>query len=511
MLDFARSLSYEPASNPKSSSVTPASWLQLLPSLELNRVVFVGEPDPELRALFARVARDVLTVPRTSDVARSGCELAIVTPSASRDCAVDLPGVVVYWEPAARNSAVRPSLALSAAREATRPADGGNVVSIPFVARRRQRRVARLGRLLAARITGHRVAAVPRSQATYAPECATAHNRSAGLLQLPEDEDARRLPAYIRRAARKAGADLDDHTWLVAPHGDYWSQKVVFFAAAEDGVPPTTAVKVSRHPAFSDRLLNEWTAISALADAGWGSEGEVPRPFFSAVYNGFAVVAESTLHGRRFEEASSLRPGCPLLDAAVDRLVALGTDPALVDRVPGAEAASALGDVITVAASRLALPSATIDRLRGGTDTIASCDSFPTVAQHGDAGPWNLVVGHHGEIGFLDWENYERRGVPLWDLFYLIQSTAALAARSRARRYNAATFARDMSGESPWRALLDAAAARIHRAIELPDECRRVLFDLCWAHQALKESTRVAHGGLYRSILVAPTGEEPSH
>lgn len=511
MLEFARSSSYEPATNPRSSSVTPSSWLQLLPSLALNRVTFVGEPDPALRDLFARVAHDVLTVPRTSDVPPSGCDLAIVTRSARRDSRVGPSGVAVYWEPGAYGAEIRPSLALSAAHEATRPAGGGNVMSIPFVARGRDRRIRRLAHLLTARLTGRRIAAVPRSQVTYAPERATAHDRSGGLLQLPEDEDMSRLPAYIRRAARKAGADLDDHAWLVAPHGDYWSQKVVFFAVPEGGAGPTTAVKVSRHPAFSDRLLNEWTALSALAGAGWGSEGEVPRPFFSAVHNGFAVVAESTLHGRRFEEASSLRPECPLLGTAVDRLVALGTDPGLVDRVPGAEAAGALGELVTVAASRLRLPGATTDRLRGGVETIASFDSFPTVLQHGDAGPWNLVVGDHGTIGFLDWENYERRGVPLWDLFYLVQSTAALSTRSRARRYGPATFARDMSPSSPWRALLDAAVARVHRAIELPGGCRDVLFDLCWAHQALKESTRVAHGGLYRSILVATTGERPSH
>src|SRR5262249_50465353 len=139
-------------------------------------------------------------------------------------------------------------------------------------------------------------------------------------------------------------------------------------------------------------------------------------------------------------------------------------------------------------------PSETMrDFLRGQIARIeSSAAPIPSVFQHGDSGFWNLLSLGKDRIGFLDWENAEPRGMPLWD-FYFFWSMFCVEAGSRAGKGSRleafeALLLQDTRYAQRFMEIVRDYAAQVGVAESLWEP----FFYLCWLHQAVKQATWTA-------------------
>jgi aminoglycoside phosphotransferase (APT) family kinase protein len=118
-------------------------------------------------------------------------------------------------------------------------------------------------------------------------------------------------------------------------------------------------------------------------------------------------------------------------------------------------------------------------------------EPMPLVFEHGDAGPWNVLVTDDGRPALLDWEAAEPHGMPLWDLFYFVRSFGVAVARAEGTSSALVGFRRQFLGDRAVNRLLADAVTRHCGAIGLAHELVETLFVTCWAHRALKEASRL--------------------
>ena len=159
--------------------------------------------------------------------------------------------------------------------------------------------------------------------------------------------------------------------------------------------------------------------------------------------------------------------------------------------VPGQALAAPLATLVDRYRQVFAPParsSATLDRLLA---PIAGAARVPVVAQHGDPGSWNLLLGPDGRIVVLDWESFEPDGPPLWDLWHLIASTTRDLDRSPVPRRQATRLVRTFLGTGEANDQVVRATARYRRAIAVETILVIPLMVFGWLHRALKESTRM--------------------
>jgi hypothetical protein len=126
----------------------------------------------------------------------------------------------------------------------------------------------------------------------------------------------------------------------------------------------------------------------------------------------------------------------------------------------------------------------------------------PLVFEHGDFSPPNILVGHDGTIGIVDWELAEPDGLPALDLFFFL--TAAAFARDGASTDQAylASFRRAFFGPSAW--ALPYITRYAHR-LGLSGHLLAPLFVLCWSRYVTTLAGRLhdIEGGILDSDTTA--------
>jgi aminoglycoside phosphotransferase (APT) family kinase protein len=502
MLEVAAADPLVPGSNLRAE-VVGSSWLLLLPSLHLERVVLEGDIDDR--------TVDSLTLagatPRTGGtpdgsaalvVAGRGWDLARARAWLSPDGALLVlegaaPGAVLDD---ARAAALAPGMeppdvvarpGPCELRLPARPPDAARQSAVPARARRVVTRTLRRAGLRVGSLPG------PERDGVVVVDAVGPRPGSPRLV-LAGGDAPERLPRWLRELAAGAGVDLESHRYRFLPGGDYWAQKVVFLTFPPGEHEPDLAIKVLRQPRFAARLDAERAALEAMAlrpPAGT----VVPRVAFSGTPAGLPVRAETAVSGSSLAE--DLVPGdrCAATDAALDAILDLATSQSPPSLVKPAAAAAALGDVVERFLGAHVVAGDVIASLRAALDAVAaSPDPFPSVFHHGDAGVWNLLRAPSGQVAVLDWENAEAGGVPLWDLFYLLQTRGSRLAARSGRRYTAGAFAADLLRPSVERARLDREVRRWTTSLGLHPDLVDPLFLLCWAHHAAKEASRTPPG-----------------
>jgi hypothetical protein len=298
--------------------------------------------------------------------------------------------------------------------------------------------------------------------------------------------------------AQRAGVALDGCRVGLSAPSKYASRKAVLFVFEGTARNPGLVVKLSRRAATNHRLESEWRALTALSVRGIGDGATLPRPVFAGHHAGLAVVGETAVQGAPFRSRTRARPDCPLAGAAVDWLTGFGVATADACAGGGAEAAAALRALRQPFAAIYRPTRSTLAFLDEQIDAIAAADAFPVVFQHGDPGTWNVLVTDAGRPAFLDWEAFEPRGLPLWDLFYFLRSFAVTVARARGERDALRGIAAMLFTGGALGALLRDSVDRYAARVGLDPALAEPLFFTCWMHRALKEATRRRPGDLQR-------------
>ncbi|RIK43636.1 MAG: hypothetical protein DCC55_05190 [Chloroflexi bacterium] len=325
-------------------------------------------------------------------------------------------------------------------------------------------------------------------------------------------------PQYLQALATAAGIRLDGFRWGLSARGEYSSRKLLFFlfdgANPAPSAPPTYIVKMVRDPVFNPRLENEHQALSLLKQRGIGDRETLPQVVFFGHHAGLAIVGETVITGAPFHQHTQATADCPYLHAALEWLTDLGAATANPNATTPGEAASILDRLFTrfmqiyrLTAEQQTFLAAQLDALR------TSRAPLPLVFQHGDPGPWNVMVTESGRVAFLDWEAAEVEGLPLWDLFYFLRSYCIGAARTLGIRDPLAGFTYQFLGETPLSHLINTAIRCYCTRIGLSSQLVEPLFYTCWMHRALKEATRLTpdklESGHYVNLLRLSIAQRP--
>jgi phosphotransferase family enzyme len=535
-LQLTLATSFEPGTNRKGA-VLGAAWTLLLPSLELGHVLCLGLPAPRTLATLAHRAtrlsvvcageRDLRRARKAG--ARAGVDVELLR-RADLSSAGDVSLAVIADEHWARHAGADPALAGLLDRAGSVFADLDRTDSLPAWAMAAQPLWLESGSGEVHKAAGLQDDAVVALLERPAAAVTTAGRRglraqARALAKRARDrgrtEERRGLliagdgvgpgpgaapPAYVRAIAAAAGTPVDDcRVGLVAPP-DYPSRKAILFLLEPGADAPRYVVKLTRDPAFNDRLENEWRVLSLLADAGIGDADTVPRPVFLGHEAGLAVLGETSVAGTPFRQRTTATADCPLAWSGIAWLEELAA--ATADRAVAGNAAIAAGlrqlldrftELYGPTPDERAVLAALVER-------VAGCAApMPLVFQHGDPGTWNLLVTGDGRPAFLDWEAAEPQGMPLWDLFYFVRSFGITVARAGGTRSSQKAFAEQFLADTPMsRGLADLVERHCAR-IDLDRTLVEPLFYTCWMHRALKEAMRLGpeelSRGRYFSLL----------
>jgi hypothetical protein len=312
-------------------------------------------------------------------------------------------------------------------------------------------------------------------------------------------------PQYVRSLATAAGVDIEERRWALVAPGDYPSQKVLFFLFAPAAAGPDSVVKITRDPRFNARLENEWRALTLLRERGLGRGGMLPRPLFFGQHGGLAVLGESAIDGEPFRRQTHATADCPYARGAVEWLLDLGTATASRARTD-ARSVAGLEPLFEQFKRIYRLEADEEDFLGAQASALArGVDGLLLVFQHGDPGPWNILITADERPAFLDWEAAEPDGMPLWDLFHFLRSYSFTVSRAAGRRDPLRSFAEHWLAQSALNRLLVETTGRFCTQAGLAPGLVEPLFYVCWMHRALKEAAtlppRRLQNGRYVNIL----------
>jgi len=324
-----------------------------------------------------------------------------------------------------------------------------------------------------------------------------ARARRMSVLWTPDEEPVpHALPRYLRELAATSGLDLTAHRWALVAKGEYSSRKVLFYVFPPDEgdrpAHPAYLIKLTRDPRHNYRLENEVRALQALRRVPFQGAEVLPRVLFAGHHGGLAVAGQTAVRGRPFDRCTLATPDCPHARAATKWLVELGRATVNREEATSADVARALRLLLCQLAEVYRLSPDHHRFLERQLERLAGDERpFPLVFQHGDPGPWNVLVRPDGLPVFLDWESAEPLGMPLWDLWYFWRSYSLRVARARGTRRRLRAFSQQFLAGSELSIRIVASVRHYREQVGLPCEWTAPLFYMCWVHRALKEATRL--------------------
>jgi hypothetical protein len=539
MLELTLATRFEIGTNVKGN-VAGANWSFLLPSLELDQVLCIGSPSAEDLVTLARLARRVLIVGRAPSGGRSlSANVQFVAASSGKlplnnqcvDLAV-LPGKGGAAR-LARSTALRQEIERVLRPEGLVYVESGRWLD-RLGGHRSLRRLAAetpfVQRHWITPLFGRRTATAVPLEATGVREyflrqgltCPSArqrvcqsierriHRRASAdgrwarvgaLVGNTSAEQPGVVPRYLREIAAQSGVDLSAYRFGLAAKGRYSSRKVLFYLFPERGDQPRFIVKLTRDSSLNARLENEHAALTALSACMEPRYVAAPKPIFFGHHGGLAILGQTILEGAPFLKGSTLSADCPAVCSAVDWLTDLAA--ASAGEVSGDVAARAFGALVEQLDRTYHLAPQQRAFLLQQVELVAAAGSMRTVFQHGDPGVWNAWVLPDGRAALLDWEAFESRGAPLWDLFYFWRSLTVQAARRQGVAGVKAAIERNWARESPHAQKLIEAVGEYCRRLDLAEQLVPPLFYLCWVHRAVKESTRLRPEKLSRGTYIS--------
>jgi hypothetical protein len=527
---------FVPGSNLKGA-VEGANWCFLLPSLEIGRVVSVGAPSPSALATLSRLSNEMVVWAPSRDLRRlrrviggdgsnkisllqadggpiplpnGSADVMLLarhglagSPSHDRTTRNELerllkPGGVAYAEfrrslfPLAATRAVERAFGLlgppqvlwlapafGEVRAAASRADGPSIAYLEhsFLTRGllRLQLLRHPGRVLGRHVLTNRF-----------------FGRCGALASRPEIDLAAGPPDYLRSVAAEAGVRMERGRWGFAAPGDYPTQKLLFFIFGGAKEAPDSVVKMTREPKLNPRLEREWRALILLQERGIGDEGTVPRPLFAGRHADLAIVGQTAVDGVPFRTQTRATADCPYARDVVDWLLELGRLTAHTQPTDAPGVSGWLEVLLARFTDLYRVDPVHADFLAGQVAAIARSEAgLPLVFQHGDPGPWNLLVTREGRPAFLDWEAADPEGLPLWDIFHFLRSFGLAISRRTGRTDPIRSFTEQVLADSDLSRLIVQATKRFCAATALRPELVEPLFYLCWMHRALKEVPRL--------------------
>lgn len=298
-------------------------------------------------------------------------------------------------------------------------------------------------------------------------------------------------PKYLREVASQSGTDLTQLDFGFSARGLYDSNKVIFFLFEKMGREPHIVAKATRVASFNDRLEQEWSALKQVETLRLAPAGTYPKPLFFGYQGGLAILGQAAMKGDPFRIATTTRADCPVVADAIEWITQLGINSADTSHASPASVSDAMLKLFDTFVNIYDFPAEHTNYLRKQIVRISESEqSFPVVFGHGDAGVWNVTVESDGRSQFLDWEAADPQGMPLWDLFYFINSFSNWVSKKRTGSTDTiANFRSNLLQRGPFNDLLVNATRRYCDSVGLQESLVAPMFYTCWMHRALRQAT----------------------
>jgi aminoglycoside phosphotransferase (APT) family kinase protein len=310
----------------------------------------------------------------------------------------------------------------------------------------------------------------------------------------------------VRVPTALGATDLPD--WATDTHvrpvmlagGDSPWSRTVLLPFARDSVQPSGVIKIARTSPYAAYVAAEQEMLARLHSTLPATlAASVPEPLGIASVLGGASSAECYRPGRsilartvgtgasRRTQQADLERAAAWLGALHEATV---SEPVNPDR--GAVDLAGLGEEFARAFGREQREEQLFGRLAAAVGA-SSGRRVPSVIQHRDFGPWNVLVDIDGGISVIDWE-VAGRGPALVDLIYFVAHWCWLVSGARSGSARIDVLRSLVSGDpGHWSARAGRAViAREVRAIGLAPDAVAALIAWTFAQQALDRHDRLA-------------------
>jgi hypothetical protein len=265
------------------------------------------------------------------------------------------------------------------------------------------------------------------------------------------------------------------------------SRHVVFLVIDEQSRAPTLVAKIPRLRGDAGGIERESTILRTLEHRPSGA-GSVPRVLALEDYFGHGLLLETALIGRPIDTAFVRRSPTSAIEPVVTWLTTL--------RVPEPGPRETASDAFERLVEQPLLLFAqrfegTDLELRLVEETLEVArplsDNIPEVIEHGDVSHPNLLWLANGQVGIIDWELAEPRGLPLYDLSFFLAYVASALARAQTTSERVNAFHGAFTGPVPWARPYTESYCRM---LELDRSLVPALLIACWARYAANVLSR---------------------
>ncbi len=220
-------------------------------------------------------------------------------------------------------------------------------------------------------------------------------------------------------------------TWALLTGGRESVSKAVAIGTRRGSREPGIVVKWPRTVTGGLGLANEVESLRHLATARPGLVERIPVIIKERTTANGPAVVETLVPGVPLARVLSRERHASLAIDAADWLAELALDHAFEERDAWWPVTAA---PIVERFERLVSPAVTSDRLAASRERLEVLGRLPTVFEHRDFAPWNLLVDKDGTLRAVDWESSVQCGLPLLDLWYFLTYLALAVERVPERR-----------------------------------------------------------------------------
>lgn len=268
------------------------------------------------------------------------------------------------------------------------------------------------------------------------------------------------------------------------------SSHVIFFIMAPGQPSPFLVVKTPRLTGDHGRLDGEAENLRLVHSAQAGGFASIPRLVAYEDYVGYRLLIETALAGETMSVRLRRHQPEPYVQAATNWLIELHGATAKPGASDSAWYERLMGRRLQQFCAAMPLATDELRLVEQSQTWMSSLDatSIPLVFEHGDLGPVNIMFSKTGQLGVVDWELAEPKGLPAADLFFLLTIAAPAWRRAQTPAAYVAAFHETFFGPAAW---ARPYVRRYAESLHLTPEQLKPLFVLCWSRYLVNLVTRL--------------------
>lgn len=309
-----------------------------------------------------------------------------------------------------------------------------------------------------------------------------------------------------RQTGSLAGVDVRELSFVLVTPQHETSNNVLFIVREARSPTPRLVVKVPRLRDATSALAHEAAILELLEERLDTSRTSVPHLLGYDDGEAPSVLVESALNGRHLDPHVIRRATKRYVDAVVAWLEAQPvtgrSDLASFERLIETPI-QGFGSALQGVPDETWLAQRTLELLEPLRDA-----DIPLVLEHGDLAHPNLIWSSEGQIGVIDWELADERGLPLQDLVFFLMY---VASSSRDAAEHPERWARAFDG-----AFIDSGAwarpfvVREGARLGLDSSLLTPLFVACWARYTTRVVARVEGDPMIRPDAASAAARPPA-